>query len=273
LQNNRDRLQAQWLNRSAVDFSRLVLSEDARTSQFDWLGEPWALPLGESKINDFLKDQEIPDEIQGASLIGGLADAQGLFNLTNLWDADFKKVNSSGVSAFGRLLSAIGLDAGLANQLAQLILARGLPLTSVDDLIKVDGFTSNMVENLRQYVCVLPALTTININTASAPVIMAAIPGLSLNVANQLVQQRVFTPLKSPSDIVALLNRMSINQSAGLDLSGVDVKSQFWLARTEVRLGAGVFSGEALIQRSLTPLPTGEFTQVIWDKSNRILSE
>jgi len=273
LENNRDRVQALWLSRSAIDFSRLVLSEDARTSQYDWLGEPWALPLGESKIDDFLKDQDIPDEIQGASLLGGLTDAQGLFNLINLWDADFKKINPTGVAAFGRLLNAVGMNAGLAAQLAQEILSRGLPLSGLDDLDGLSGVSAGMIDNLRLYVCILPMLTSTNVNTASAPVLMAAIPNLSLGAANQLVQQRAYAPFKTSSDIVAALNRISVTQSSGIDISGLDVKSQFWLARTEVHLGRGVFNSEALIQRSSTPLPTGEFTQVIWNKSSRVLSE
>ena len=39
LENNRDRIQALWLQRAAIDFARLVLVEDQRTSQYDHLGE------------------------------------------------------------------------------------------------------------------------------------------------------------------------------------------------------------------------------------------
>jgi len=165
------------------------------------------------------------------------------------------------------------MDAGLATQLAQEMLSRGLPLTSLGDLEGINGITAGMIDNLRLYVCILPILTPTNVNTASAPVLMAAIPNLSLGAANQLVQQRTYAPFKTTSDVVAALNRISVNQSSGIDLSGLDVKSQFWLARTEVHLGRGVFNGEALIQRSSTPLPTGELTQVIWNKSSRTLSE
>ena len=51
----RDRTQAQWLQYGMIDFARLVLTQDMRTSQADHLGEAWALTLNDSKVADFLK--------------------------------------------------------------------------------------------------------------------------------------------------------------------------------------------------------------------------
>lgn len=70
LENARDRVQAQWLQRAAIDFARLVLVEDQRNSQIDHLGEAWALPLADGKVADFLKNADVPDEIAAVTLQG-----------------------------------------------------------------------------------------------------------------------------------------------------------------------------------------------------------
>jgi general secretion pathway protein K len=128
LENARDYVQAQWLQRAVIDFARLILVEDQRNSQTDHLGEVWALPLADGKVADFLKNADVPDEIATVTLRGQLIDAQGQFNLTNLWDKDFKTVNPEGVKAYGRLLEALGLDKNLAQLTAQSILQADMPI-------------------------------------------------------------------------------------------------------------------------------------------------
>ena len=64
IETTRDKTQAQWLQHGMIDFARLVLAQDLRTSQADHLGEAWSLPLSDSKVADFLKNVDIPDEYQ-----------------------------------------------------------------------------------------------------------------------------------------------------------------------------------------------------------------
>ena len=46
---NQDALgQARWLARSSLEWARLILLQDARTSVVDHLGEIWAVPLAET---------------------------------------------------------------------------------------------------------------------------------------------------------------------------------------------------------------------------------
>ena len=52
----RARLQARWVLMGALDWGRLILREDARGSQIDHLGEPWAVPLQEARLSTFLAD-------------------------------------------------------------------------------------------------------------------------------------------------------------------------------------------------------------------------
>ncbi len=273
LENARDQVQAQWLQRAAIDFARLVLVEDQRNSQIDHLGEAWALPLADGRVADFLKNADVPDEIAAVTLQGQLLDAQSQFNLANLWDKGFKTINTPGVLEYGRLLEALGLDKNLAQLTAQGILQMDMPLYDLEGLLKLPAYNPEILEQLRPFVSILPILTTVNVNTASPEVLMAAIPGLSRSAAGAFAQQRAASPLKSADEIVTLLNKMGASQGVSLDASLVDVRSQFWLARSEIRMGRGIFVSSSLIQRSLSPLPGGNFTQVIWSKTGKVLSD
>lgn len=273
LENARDLVQAQWLQRAAVDFARLVLVEDQRTSQYDHLGESWALPLADGKVADFLKNSDVPDEIAAVTLRGQLTDAQSQFNLSNLWDKDFRSINSAGVQEYGRLLEAVGLDRGLAQMTAQGVLQADMPLYDLEGLLRLPAYNPMILEQIRPFVSILPILTTVNVNTAPAEVLMAAISGLSRSAASNLVQQRSTSPLKTLDELTALLNNIGVGQSVTIDSSLIDIRSQFWLARSEIRLGRGIFIGSALIQRSQAPLPSGNFTKVVWSRTGKMAIE
>ena len=44
--------QARWLMRGAIDWAGVILREDARTSSVDHPGEPWAVPLADTRLNE-----------------------------------------------------------------------------------------------------------------------------------------------------------------------------------------------------------------------------
>ena len=129
------------------------------------------------------------------------------------------------------------------------------------------------MEKIRPYVVVLPNPTAVNVNTAPPEVLMAAISGLSRSTANGFIQQRSATPVKSLDQLRALLNILGAGQGAAVDASLIDVKSQYWIANTEIRLGKGIFINSALIQRSPALLPSGNFTQVIWNRIGKLSVE
>jgi general secretion pathway protein K len=273
LENMRDLVQVRWLQRAAIDFARLVLVEDQRSTQYDHLGETWALPLADGKVADFLKNADVPDEIAAVTLRGQLTDAQSQFNLNNLWDRDFKGINAAGVQEYGRLLEAVGLDRGLAQLTAQGVLQADMPLYDLEGLLSLPAYNPMILEKIRPFVSILPILTTVNVNTAPPEVLMAALSGLSRSAAASFIQQRSTSPIKSLDEITALLNKMGLTQGVTIDAALVDVRSQFWLGRTEIRLGRGIFVSSALIQRSQTPLPSGNLTQVIWSRTGKTAIE
>jgi general secretion pathway protein K len=114
----RARVQSGWVLVGALDWSRLILREDARASASshgaDHLGEPWAIPLAEAKLSSFLAaDKNISsDALEGlpdAFLSGRIIDAQSKLNVMNLVQGG--KPVESAVAAFTKLFQLLNLPA------------------------------------------------------------------------------------------------------------------------------------------------------------------
>jgi len=117
----RARVQSGWILIGALDWSRLILREDARAGTSisgtpsggaDHLAEPWAIPLEEARLSSFLAaDKNISsDALEGlpdAFLSGRIIDAQSKLNVRNLVDSG-KPVDSA-VAAFTKLFELLGL--------------------------------------------------------------------------------------------------------------------------------------------------------------------
>ncbi|SCK44124.1 general secretion pathway protein K [Variovorax sp. HW608] len=129
----RARVQSGWVLVGALDWSRLILREDARASASshgaDHLGEPWAIPLAEAKLSSFLAaDKNISsDALEGlpdAFLSGRIIDAQSKLNVMNLVQGG--KPVESAVAAFTKLFQLLNLPAGEVSALVS-NLQRALP--------------------------------------------------------------------------------------------------------------------------------------------------
>jgi general secretion pathway protein K len=102
--------QVAWLQRSLIDVVRLVLRIDLlNDSKTDHLGEVWALPIENSRVEDYLKTQDLPEDLRNIRFSGYIQDAQGMFNITNLWDASLSKPNLNGIQTYANLLQQLGL--------------------------------------------------------------------------------------------------------------------------------------------------------------------
>ena len=85
----RARSQAHWVLVGALDWSRLILREDANTKTdgqlVDHLGEPWAVELAEARLSSFLAaDKNNTDDGPEAFLSGKIEDATARYNLAVL---------------------------------------------------------------------------------------------------------------------------------------------------------------------------------------------
>jgi general secretion pathway protein K len=120
IENQRLQLQKQWILRGALDYARLVLREDARNSNnIDHLGEPWAVPLEETRLDQYVDNNRGDEEASDASLSGNIVDAQSRFNLTNLCVGGV--IDTVQLAAFTRLLTNLNLAPSLAQATANMM--------------------------------------------------------------------------------------------------------------------------------------------------------
>lgn len=119
IENQRLQLQKQWILRGALDYARLVLREDARNSNIDYLGEPWSVPLEETRLDQFVDNNRGEEDASDASLSGNIVDAQSYLNLTNLCVGGV--INKAQLTAFARLLTNLGLAPSLAEATATMM--------------------------------------------------------------------------------------------------------------------------------------------------------
>jgi general secretion pathway protein K len=261
-----EHVQAQLLIQAGLDWARAVLSDDRRTSNVDYLGEPWALRLP-------------PIPVDNGTLAGHIEDEQGKFNLNNVVQGG--KINLAQLAHFRRLLSILALPPELADALADWIdadaepqprdgaedayylslqppyLAANQPLVDVAELALVRGFDDNVRARLRPFVTALPGFTAVNVNTASPEVISAIIEGLSLDDARAVVAQREGSYFRDFSDF---FNRLP----AGLIIPTEDfsVSSNYFMATMLVSIGEAQARGSALLARDKPGWPA-----VVWHKS------
>ncbi len=247
LEYQRDRRQAEWLHIATADFARFVLAEDSRATTTDHLGEPWAIPLADTKIADFLRGVDIPQEIRHVSLIGQVTDAQSRFNLNSLIDAS-GQINPNALSIFQRLLENTGVDRSLGQQIASYLNKTGFIFQDVNDLRNFPGINDTTLKRIKSSIIALPEPTLINVNTAPAEVLQALYSGMTASQANSFVSARVQTPLKSNAEANNLLTRLGVTQSGSNGF--MDIKSSYFIARTEVRFGESVYVGQSLIRRA-----------------------
>lgn len=246
----RQRQQALWLLRGAMDWGRLILREDARSGTADHLSEPWAVPLQDSRLSSFLAAQSgavaTTDALdQDVFLSGHIQDAQGRFNLTNLVQG--KQIDPNAQSELARLLGLLGLPSNLSEDLAEKMAqsrqpgGTWLPPRTLDDLVAW-GWEPGQIERLRAHVTILPERTPINVNTASPEVLSATVEGLSLSAAERLVQSRARSPWTQMSQAQTAFGGKFDNQRH-------DIASRFFLLDGRLRLGSTEVSLSGLVKR------------------------
>jgi general secretion pathway protein K len=207
--------QAKWLLRGAVEWAGVVLREDARVTRVDHLGEPWAVQLAETRLNQ-------DDEHDPVYISGIIRDEQARFNLRNLAGPQ-GIVNARELATLRRLLALVGASEGAAGPIAARVLASlpgasgreqsAIGVTSIDDLLGLSGVGPATVERLRPFVTVLPQPTAINANTAPAVVLAARFENLSLSDAQRLAASRDRSYFKDRADVLNRLGELRLDAS------------------------------------------------------------
>lgn len=261
----RERAQMQWLLTGAFDWTRLILSEDARSSaSSDHLGEPWAIPVQASKLSTFLsQDQAWREGDPEVYLSGQITDAQSRLNLASLVSQG--QISPGARAAWERLFARLDLPMAELNQLLlrwpQALAAAqgaqtvtGSPPASPDhtallprwlEQLRWLGLSASTVARLSPHATVLPAATPVNLNTASAVVLEAVIPGLDASAARQLVARRDQRPWASLEEAREALGPLGRH----LDASQHAVSSRYFEIRGRLRMNDVVREELALVQR------------------------
>ena len=272
LEADQHRVQGRWVVQGGLEISRQLLWDARQRDPLTRLDQPWAQRL----------------VVQGFE--GRLEDEQGKFNLRNL--VANERVDEAQIQAFGRLCELIGISAGLSQRISQRVIASyprllnpqianntnnfdsgratspnasrkpenpKLPmLRNLEDLRSVEGVNDAVISKLAPYLTVIPATTWINGNTATAPVLAAYVPGLSLERAQALINERdAGRWFINRGDFVNRLRMPSLE----LTSVKVGITSDWFRLRGEARREQRRVSLDALLHRSQDRLP-----QVIWSR-------
>jgi len=191
--------------------------------------------------------------------------AQGVANLVangQIAAAAPAQPSGSGSSGTAGAASAASGGTGLASGQQNPTQSSGgepMGLVRVEDLLAVSGFTPQAVEQLRDYVIILPEATALNVNTAPAELIAALVPNLSLADAAVIVNNRKRAYYRSTNEFATL------PQVGGVrPLARWDVKSSYFLAYSRVRLDRAALDTQALLSRPGN-IPA---TSVVWIREN-----
>jgi len=109
-----------------------------------------------------------------------------------------------------------------------------LQMTGVDSLLDIPGYTPEMVARLRPFVTVLPTASAVNMNTASAEVIAAVVPGMNLSSAQAFVARRQTVFFRNVADVQLALRGAGV-QSVSIDTSELDVNTNYFLIHGRVQ--------------------------------------
>lgn len=229
-----------------------LLTRDRKQGATDTLKEDWAKQLP-------------PLSVEGGQVAGHIEDLQGRYNLNNVVDAT-GKATAITVKPLQRLLQALDIPPDLAWAVADWIdpdldpninggaeddvYTRLQPayrtantrMGSTSELLLINGFKPEYYVKLEPYVCALPEHTNINVNTASATVLVTLADGLSLSAAQAVVDARKDNPFADSAAFMSALKTtggLTAQELSGVDTSAIDVGSSYFLVLSDTLFGKG----------------------------------
>ena len=243
--------QAEFYAKGLEDYAAHVLTLDSRQNSVDTANDIWAVPLP-------------PTPVPGGEISATMTDLNGRFNLNNLVIDTTNNLNQGNWERiFGRLLVALKLDPGLEQNIEDWMSSDSSPsdawyasqavpyrrgqriFSHVSELRLVKGFDGDTYAKIAPYVSALPVNTPINVNTASVPVLMTMVDGMTEQTATAIWQQG-----HANYQTIGALPQPQPDYSAQYSTN-----SSYFLARCDVTLDGLPFTFYSLIER-----PTGSST-------------
>jgi general secretion pathway protein K len=220
-----------------------------------------------------------PTDIEQGTVAGEIIDQQGLFNVNNLMLEE--KASARDIAAFRRLLETIGLNANLAEAVADWVdadedalpevgaedeyylrlpapyRAANQPVVELGELLRVRGMDEATLARLRSFATALPRRTPVNVNLAPPELLLALVPGLTLAEARVLASSRAQAPFRSLEEFQARLPRRDLKWIEGT----LSVGSNYFVVRGRATVGKADVRMEALLQRESAAMPV-----VVWQR-------
>lgn len=229
----------QFIHVAGSSAMRLIAQDDPRV---DHRGEAWARGIPVAALD-------------GATATAYLTDEQAKFNVNNL--ADRNGASEADLAAFKRLLAKAGLPEALADAVLDWVdaddavtapggaedayyAAREQPyrtanreVAEIGELLLIKGFTGDHLRRLAPYITALPGRTKVNVNSASAEMLAALLPEVSLATARAIAVARDKEPFGSSIDFARRLPATAAHVAGEL----LDVRSDYFVVRGSVRAG------------------------------------
>lgn len=244
-----------------LELARWILRQDAtKNAKTDHLGEAWATALPETELSTLISGNDRSPAGQSGQLRafmrGQIIDAQSRFNLRNLVN-EKNELDPAQLLIFRTLAADAGLPdevpVRIANALREAWATQNLAAeayvapTRMSQLTWL-GVEPAVIETLRTSVDLLPERTAININTALAPVLSAAITGLDRGGAERVIEERRRGAnndgLTSPDKLREMFPQLKEGA-----LNNLSVTSAYFEVRAELRIGDEITRDVWLLRR------------------------
>jgi general secretion pathway protein K len=226
--------------------ARLLRDDLASGSANDHLAEPWAQPMP-------------PIDIPDGRIFGAMRDLDGCLNLNALWSPADDQPSRVARARFARLLVALELDANLLDAVVDWLDSDDLagsgggetaryagltpprrpangPFAHVSELRGVFGIDPDRYERLAPHVCARPDRDAeINVNTATAPVLMSLADGIGPALARRLHRDGRAS-YNAPSELVTELAEAGVQVSPG-EAGFLRTSSRYFVAEADILQG------------------------------------
>lgn len=258
--------QAQMYNTLAVEFGMNLLRLEKSNNDYD-------------SLQEYSKDNAQLYPVPGGKISAFIIDLQSCFNLNNLSETNSQIATHKAI--YRSLLEQAGIDGSIHNSLidsltdwldaddesqihgAEFDYYIGLDrpyrtanslMVSPSELQLVKGYTAEVIDVIEPHICVLPSVNSaININTASFEM-LESIPGLS--GYGETIYKDLHGDLKNPDDDAPFATlddfkaKIKTLEIKGLDTTGLQVYSEFFLMESNTQLGAGNVKIYSMIYRN-----------------------
>jgi general secretion pathway protein K len=290
---NQQRIEQAHLILDAAQRWAHMMLESSPHPAYDTLADPWATPLAPTPLDQFSIGIPV---LNDATLEGSLQDAQARFNLRNLVDVG-AHINPEWLTALEKLCTLLSVPPAaaplIANHIAQaysnvptpnnatpanpnaagFVMAPGaafplntgtrvLPPVFPEDLLGIPGLDPAAAQALAPFVVLLDqSAIPVNFNTASAPVMAAVVPKLSLADATNLAAERDRAYFINPADV-----QKRLRDRGSLNLSNVATSTSYFLLQGTVSIGETRHTLRSLLRRGAGG-PNGRIT-VLWQRDD-----